>query len=109
MWLSQLDPKIVYLGTKENRLCDALSRLSYDSNGKFIQSNELPRSDLFFGKLNENIAAIQVNESSDSTDDPENQQEFSDSIHRHNHWSLEKTLRTLKSHGITIPNCFGYF
>ena len=124
MLLHHLRPKVMYLGTKENQLCDALSRLSYDKDGNFTSSDYLPRPELFLGKVNEDIAAVNsvpVGEAEHTTDNslelspsddnvqscaPQGEKhwsDFVDNVHKHCHWSLEKTLKTFQSAGISIP------
>ena len=77
-WLATLNYKIVHLAGKDNTLCDALSRLSYDKDGNFIECDEVPRPELFFSKVNEDVAVrvaairVQNNEKSPKSKNKDN-------------------------------------
>lgn len=123
-WLATLDYKIVHLAGKDNTLCDALSRLSYDKDGNFIECDELPRPELFFSKIKEDIAVrVATNRVQTKTNDSPIYPEKSTSkdgcsftlphwniskeeelfyykaLHDRTHMSSGKMFQTLKSQG----------
>ena len=126
MWLSQFNPKMLFLGTKENALCDALSRLSYDKNGNFVQSEELPKPEYFFGKIPEDVAAIHFDNYKENlptypiilksksgceafkieilNKEQRDIRQFIENIHQRCHWSYQKTVKTMQAAGMEVPH-----
>jgi len=120
MWLANFHPKIVHLGTKENKLCDALSRLSYNAQGEFTQHEELPHPSQFFGKIREEIAAVRKQaklpeypatktaiggtafQISQMGKTEQEHEDFVKRIHKSTHWSEKKMSATLRSAGFNI-------
>ena len=70
----------------------------------FIESDHVPDTTQFFGKLGEDIAAIEeVTEGDSRPNDTEVSTQFLDNLHSKCHWSVEKTHKTLHFHGISVP------
>ena len=94
--------------------------MSYNAQGEFTQSKELPHPSQFFGKIREEVAAVRKQPLlpeypatkistggiafliKQSTSNEQDQEDFVTRIHKTTHWSEKKMSATLRSAGYKI-------
>ena len=100
MLAQELPSNFVHLSTHENYLADVLSRLEYHDDGT-IRLNSVHAHEVALSIQEAKFLSVHKAPVID-TDEKQSLLDYYRKLHKHFHWSIEKTLKSLPIYGIPV-------